>query len=86
MIQYRSDHPDRHRRIKRETRIKDLNIKGVAGLRLQGQRKTDESMTSSDTTDESGDSQDPVSGVCDALNSLSLSNEESSTNENDTTS
>lgn len=39
MIQYRSDNPERHRRIKRETRIKDLNIKGVAGLRLSSQNE-----------------------------------------------
>jgi hypothetical protein len=35
MVQYRNDHPERKRKIKRETKVKDVDIKGVAGLRIQ---------------------------------------------------
>lgn len=68
MIQSSIEHPERRRKIKRETRIKDLNIKGVAGLRLKH-----------DECNEGCESQDDVNDVCDAISSIKLSDDQSTT-------
>lgn len=68
MIQYRNDHPERHRKIKRETKVKDVNIKGVAGLKIVTNRSKSEDTSSQNVDD-----------VTSVLGSLSLDNGSAST-------